>query len=31
MAALGWPPFLIAAALLLTGAITRLAVCKLMK
>lgn len=29
--ALGWSPFLIAAALLLTGAITRLAVCKLMK
>lgn len=28
---LGWPPFLIAAALLLTGAITRLAVRRLMK
>ncbi|MBS5508734.1 MAG: hypothetical protein KHX31_08865 [Akkermansia sp.] len=29
--ALGWPPFLIAAALLLIGAIARLAVWKLMK
>ncbi|WP_455563586.1 hypothetical protein [Akkermansia massiliensis] len=28
---LGWPPFLIAAALLLIGAIARLAVWKLMK
>lgn len=28
---LGWPPFLIAAALLLTGAVTRLVVWKLMK
>lgn len=31
MAALGWPPFLIAAALLPAGAITRRAVCRLMK